>query len=127
MEIAAIALKQRKPPRRAGMETSLRPAMSWIFQTRRRWTCLPPAGLVAFVILLSSSPGRSQAFATGTIEGAVTDSSGGVVPSASIEITQSETNTTSRIQTDKGGRYFVPNLRVGPYQVTASKEGFKTE
>ena len=84
--------------------------------------------LMASLILLSlARPAWSQAISTGTIEGLVSDSSGGAVPAASIEITQVETNVPTRIQSDDAGRYFVPNLRVGSYSVTATKEGFKTE
>jgi hypothetical protein len=83
-------------------------------------------GPALFILLICPKPAWCQAVATGTIEGAVTDTSDAVVPAASVEITQTETNTVTRIQTDESGRYFVPNLRVGAYAVTVGKTGFKT-
>jgi hypothetical protein len=67
----------------------------------------------------------AQTIDSGTIQGQVSDPSGAPVPAASVEITQVETGVTARAQTDDLGRYFVPSLRVGGYEVAVRKEGFR--
>ena len=63
---------------------------------------------------------------TGTVLGTVTDSSGGAVPEATIRVTNSGTNATQIVTSDAQGRYRVPDLPVGNYQVEAQKAGFQT-
>ncbi len=60
-----------------------------------------------------------------TILGTVKDSSGAVVPKAEIVITNTETNTSSRLNTNEQGLYEVPLLMPGNYDVTAEAPGFK--
>src|SRR5688572_26982787 len=62
---------------------------------------------------------------TATMTGSVKDSSGAIVPEATITIKHIETGSARTIQTDDGGNYRVPALRVGQYEVTAEKSGFK--
>src|SRR6516225_4771663 len=59
--------------------------------------------------------------------GAVTDASGAVVPSASVEILNTATGQTSKLITDSNGNFFAPVLPVGNYRISASASGFKTE
>jgi hypothetical protein len=62
----------------------------------------------------------------GTITGRVTDSSGAVVPGASVTVTNEGTKVPSATQTGGTGDYTVPFLQPGIYDVTVSKEGFTT-
>lgn len=62
---------------------------------------------------------------TGTILGTVTDSSGGAVPDATVRITNTGTSATQVITSDAQGRYSVPDLPVGDYQVGTEKSGFQ--
>jgi hypothetical protein len=60
-----------------------------------------------------------------TIEGIVTDADVAPIPRARILILRLETNDEILLTTNDSGRYFVPNLPPGTYQVTAEKEGFQ--
>ena len=60
------------------------------------------------------------------ISGAVQDSSGATVPGAAVTVTNQETGLRRTIQTDERGRYRVPSLPVGRYEIRAEKEGFRT-
>src|SRR5438876_7448627 len=72
-------------------------------------------------------PALSQTqITTGTIQGTVTDANGAIVPGASIEIKNLDTNLTRTLTTDEGGRFVALALPPGPYSVTVSKQGFAT-
>ena len=63
---------------------------------------------------------------TATISGVVTDETGGLIPGVSIEVTNLDTGITRTTTTGDEGRYQVPNLSVGNYQVESSLPGFQT-
>jgi hypothetical protein len=63
---------------------------------------------------------------TATILGTVTDSSGGSVPGANIQVKNVGTGQTTASQSDVQGRFRVADLPVGDYEVQATKEGFST-
>ena len=63
----------------------------------------------------------------GGIVGTVLDSTGSAVPSAAITVKNIDTNLQIRVTTSVTGSYQVPNIPIGNYTVTFSKEGFKTE
>ena len=66
-----------------------------------------------------------QGGAYGTILGTVTDNSGAVVASASVDVTNTATNVTNRVQTTSSGDYTVPYLQPGSYRVTVQASGFQ--
>lgn len=61
----------------------------------------------------------------GSIRGTVTDSSGGVLPGATVVVTNTETLVSQRAATDQEGRYQVLYLNPGVYSVSAELSGFK--
>ena len=63
---------------------------------------------------------------TGTILGSVTDSSGGLVPEANVQVTNVGTGATQIVSSDTQGRYRVVDLAVGQYDVQSTKQGFQT-
>jgi Carboxypeptidase regulatory-like domain len=63
---------------------------------------------------------------TGTIQGAVLDSSGGAIPAANVQVRNTGTGRTQTTESDTQGRFRVPDLAVGDYEVQASKSGFTT-
>ena len=64
---------------------------------------------------------------TGIISGVVQDSSGAVVPHAMVTVRQSATALNRSTETDDEGRYRIPELPLGDYEVEASLSGFATE
>jgi carboxypeptidase family protein len=80
--------------------------------------------LVSLLFLLGSRlPGQST---YGTILGTANDVSGGVVPAASVTVTNLNTNTDKTTTTDAHGDFEMPNLLPGRYEVSASATGFRT-
>lgn len=91
---------------------------------RKRPRVLPRLAAVVASALLASAPCVAQSF-TGSISGTVADSSGAVVPSAQVTITQTETNRQARVVAGNDGTYLAPALPVGDYRVEATAAGFK--
>jgi len=63
---------------------------------------------------------------TASVAGVTTDSSGAVLPGAAILVRSFETGATRTTISDAIGRYDVPALPVGLYEVTAEKSGFES-
>lgn len=82
---------------------------------------LRPATLVLLCVGLA---GTLYAQGFGTIIGTVSDPSGGVVPSASIKITDEGTSVTRETQTNAQGYYTFPSVRPASYTLTVSAQGF---
>jgi len=61
---------------------------------------------------------------TGTIGGTVTDSSGAIVPDATVTILNEGTQSQNVLKTNADGAYVAPGLPVGVYTVTVQKTGF---
>ena len=61
----------------------------------------------------------------GGIVGTVTDATGASVPEASVLITNTATNETTRLVTTGDGSYVANLLRIGTYSVAAEKQGFQ--
>ena len=59
-----------------------------------------------------------------SVSGRVTDPSGAVLAGARVTARQTETNLTATAQTDSEGRFRLPYLKVGPYEITIGQDGF---
>jgi len=71
-----------------------------------------------------------QAFAqtnTGQIAGVVSDASGGVLPGAVVQGRHPATGFVVERMTDDQGRFFLPALQTGQWQITISLSGFVTQ
>src|SRR5688500_16434830 len=75
-------------------------------------------------VLLTALPAAAQ-FDRGQISGTVRDSQGGVVPGATVVMTNVETQLARTTVTDSSGFFTVPNLPPGKYDVSAELQGFK--
>jgi hypothetical protein len=88
---------------------------------------LAKLGLALAFVLAMAVVGFSQTqITTGTIQGAVTDANGAIVPGANVVIKNLDTNLSRTITSDEGGRFVALALPPGPYSVTVSKQGFAT-
>ena len=63
----------------------------------------------------------------GTISGVVQDESAAVIPGANVTITNADTGISRTVVSDADGRYAVPGLNPGQYDLQAEKMGFGTE
>ncbi|MBI3896364.1 MAG: TonB-dependent receptor [Acidobacteria bacterium] len=63
---------------------------------------------------------------TGTISGTVADSTGAVIPGATVIVRNTETGSSRTVTTDARGRYNASQLGLGMYEVTAETAGFQS-
>jgi hypothetical protein len=82
--------------------------------------------LIVGVICLAGVSLRAQTN-TGEIGGVVKDSNGGVLQGATVVARHAATGTTIERLTNSQGRFFLPALRTGQWEVTASSPGFAAQ
>ncbi len=91
------------------------------------WRTNVKRAVLGLIIAASLLPGSLAAQAvTGTIIGVITDSTGAVMPGASVTLTNTGTGLTRIVITDSNGEYTAPSLPTGKYTVKAELSGFKT-
>jgi Carboxypeptidase regulatory-like domain/TonB-dependent Receptor Plug Domain/TonB dependent receptor len=87
-------------------------------------------GITLFILILStaivSAPAQAQVSGA-TLSGTVTDSSGGILANAKVDVNNVGTGLIREVESDSAGFYSVPNLLPGDYELTISAAGFKTE
>jgi outer membrane receptor protein involved in Fe transport len=81
--------------------------------------------LVAALNLLLAQQAWAQR-STASINGTVKDSTGAVVPEATVILTNTATNVSQTAVTNATGDYVILNIPPGQYTLKASKEGFET-
>ncbi len=75
-----------------------------------------------FLVAAALLPAQTElAILTGT----VTDSTGAVLTTADLTITNEATGISTTSKTNEAGRYFAPSLKPGVYTVSATAAGFK--
>src|SRR3954468_16379173 len=79
---------------------------------------------IAIIALVASPVAFAQSF-RGSIEGTVTDSSGGVVPGAEVKVTGTDTGLVRTATTNDLGAYSLTELPGGMYSVAVTKTGYK--
>ena len=62
----------------------------------------------------------------GTITGTVADSTGAIIPNATVAVKNVDNGTESKTVTTSTGNYTVPQLPVGNYQISVELQGFRT-
>ena len=75
---------------------------------------------------LSDSAAFAQGTASAPLSGTAVDSAGGVIPGATVTVTNKATGTSFGAVTNETGAFSVPSLDPGVYKVTVSLAGFKT-
>jgi len=79
-----------------------------------------------FCFSLASATLRSQTATTGLVRGTVTDATGGVVPGATVQLTEAATAVSVSRATNEAGLYVFPNVSPGEYSLTVTVTGFRT-
>src|SRR5436309_5011642 len=88
---------------------------------KHRWVLATILGLA-----LLAPAGASAQAVYGSVSGIVTDSTGAVVPGATVTITSVERKTSDTVVTNESGLYVKERLVPGTYEVKAELPGFKT-
>ncbi len=81
---------------------------------------------ILLVFLLLAAVSLSAQTFRGTILGTVTDPSGAVVSGAKVTVKNTATGLERATETSGDGSYSIPELPIGPYDVTISQSGFQT-
>ena len=63
---------------------------------------------------------------TGTISGTVSDSTGAVIPGATVNVRNTDTGISRTVTANAAGYFLVPQLALGSYEITAESAGFQT-
>ncbi len=87
----------------------------------RRWKLV----LLVLASVLFTGNALAQ-LSTATLFGSVTDSTGAVIPNATVTATQTDTNFSRTNKTKSDGTYRDEFLPIGPYRVIVTAPGFKT-
>ena len=78
---------------------------------------------LGFIVIVAAPVAFAQTN-TGEIGGVVLDSSGAVLPGATVTAVHADSGTVVERTTDTGGRFFLPALRLGQWSLTISLSGF---
>ena len=82
--------------------------------------------LLAVLGLVLGCPGLHAQSGAGSIQGTVTDSTGAVIPGASIRVVNQATGVAADATSNQAGFYQVPDLFTATYSVSISAPGMKT-
>ncbi|CAN5773263.1 hypothetical protein BH18ACI4_BH18ACI4_00370 [soil metagenome] len=82
--------------------------------------------VLLFLLLLLFGRSFAQG-TTATISGEVTDEKGGLLPGAQVTARNINTNATRTASTEESGRYLIPELALGEYEVGIEKSAFSRE
>ena len=80
--------------------------------------------LAVVFVLLAAMPAFAQR-STANIRGTVSDSSGAVIPGATVALKGEDTGLSRTATTNAAGVYSFPDLPVGRYRIDATLQGFK--
>lgn len=77
--------------------------------------------VVQVLLIVALASGQT---ALGTLRGTVLDEQAGALPGVTVTVRLAETNAVQTVVTGPEGRYFLPNLRPGNYEVLAELTSF---
>src|ERR1700754_4377043 len=86
---------------------------------------LRPVVFLAVILLMTLSAATFGQTITGSISGVVTDSTGGVIPGATVSLTSDKTGQTRTGLTNTEGRFNFAALQPGGYSVKVEQQGFQ--
>ncbi|HET9317577.1 MAG TPA: TonB-dependent receptor [Vicinamibacteria bacterium] len=88
----------------------------------RRWI---PLAVLVLVGALAQGARAQEAVHYASVGGRVTDPQGAAVGGAAVTARQVDTNIVAATVSDADGRFRFPFLRIGPYEIQVSQDGFK--
>ncbi len=94
--------------------------------SRTRMLCALAGSGLTMLFLASEPSALAQAVSNAKIHGTITDSSGAVIPKATIVATQTALGQSSTTVSSDSGEYILPNLPVGSYIIKVTAPGFQT-
>jgi outer membrane receptor protein involved in Fe transport len=94
-----------------------------MFRRASVWRFLTSSILAAFVAAAIGTSARAQS-ATGSIEGAIVDQTGAVMPGVTVTVVQTSTGLTRTAVSDGNGLFRIPLLPPGVYDVATELSGF---
>ena len=101
---------------------SSRPVLSWTQRAVRRVFTIV---LAAACGILGARVAAAQVSPTGTLNGVVTDASGGVLPGVTVLAVNVATGVTQQTVTSESGDWRLAALPTGTYEVSFELDGFK--
>src|SRR5262249_4813663 len=81
--------------------------------------------VLAIILCVSITAIAQTEIGAASLSGKITDSSGAVVPAASVTVTEQSTGFSRTTMSNEAGLYNLPRLPIGLYNLSVSKEGFK--
>lgn len=78
------------------------------------------------LVLFGGVPSSLLGQAFGSISGTVADSTGALIPAATIKATQTQTGATTVVTTNSPGAYVFPSLPPAQYSISAAASGFQS-
>lgn len=91
-----------------------------------RFMCHRLTTLLSLVTLLSLAATANAQSITGSISGVVVDTSGGLVPGATVTVVADKTAETRTANSDSEGRFNFASLQPGVYSLKIEKQGFQS-
>ena len=91
----------------------------------KRGKVLRTAAVWLLGLLLFAGAASAQG-SSGRLAGTVLDSSGGVLPGATVTLTNVQTNQSTTAVTTDTGAFLFPQVQPGLYKVVVELQGFKT-
>lgn len=70
--------------------------------------------------------GQTQAI-NGSMRGRLTDPAGAAVPAATVTVVNDATQYTRTVESNDDGYFVIPNLPIGTYTMTLTKQGFESQ
>jgi len=83
-----------------------------------------PVWAVTLGLVWFSLAWAQTSLVTGTLEGSVSDSSGGRIPGARIVVREVETHQAREVSAGEDGSFRIPGMPPGTYEVSATQPGF---
>ena len=126
--MAGISTNDWRPPvRRCRVARARRPRGVDAVLSEEKYIVTRRLVIVCVAALSCAVAGSAAAQAVrATVLGTVTDRTGGVLPGATVNVTNTETGVVQSTAADSQGRYTVNSLLPATYNVEASLSGFQT-